>query len=154
MKKAIVLGTAPAGPDHQVVTVEGGGTYRRTPCAECPWRVDNTGGFPPEAFLHSARTAHDAALTMFACHMSGSDKPATCAGFLLRNADHNLGARLAVSKGDLDPGKVSDGGLALHPDYRTMAVANGVPADAPELVDCRGNEETARLPPKYDRRRG
>ncbi|KEH15289.1 hypothetical protein MTR_1498s0010, partial [Medicago truncatula] len=54
--------TRAAGPDHQVVTVQGGkGSYRRRPCAKCPWRVDATGEFPADAFRHSAETAYDMA---------------------------------------------------------------------------------------------
>jgi hypothetical protein len=83
--RAHVVAVNPAGPDHQVVTVEGGNsTYRRTVCAECQWRLDQTGKFPSEAFRHSANTAYDQSMHQFACHMSGSEKPATCAGFLLR----------------------------------------------------------------------
>jgi hypothetical protein len=32
---------------------------------------------------------------------------------------------------------VSDGGLALHDNYRAMAIANGVPADDPTIAACR-----------------
>ena len=57
-----------AGADHQVVTVisEQGGAYRREPCGGCPWRIDQTGVFPAEAFRHSARTAYDMATNCFA----------------------------------------------------------------------------------------
>ncbi|WP_074921837.1 MULTISPECIES: DUF6283 family protein [Delftia] len=124
------------GENHQVVTVTGGGgSYRRTPCENCPWRVDAVGEFPPEAFRHSARTAYDMAQESFACHASGSAKPSTCAGFLLRGAAHNLGIRLKQMRGDcLD---VRDGGHELHKNYRAMAIANGVPADDPVLAACR-----------------
>ncbi|WP_232457312.1 DUF6283 family protein [Burkholderia ubonensis] len=92
--------TRAAGPDHQVVTVEGGkGSYRRKPCAKCPWRVDATGEFPADAFRHSAETAYDMATHTFACHEAGARKPALCAGFLLRGADHNLSVRLKMIQG-------------------------------------------------------
>lgn len=40
-----------AGSDHQVVTVQADtGSYRREPCADCPWRIDATGVFPAQAF--------------------------------------------------------------------------------------------------------
>ncbi|RMA56482.1 hypothetical protein C8C96_4899 [Acidovorax sp. 100] len=124
------------GEDHQVVSVAGGsGSYRRTPCPNCPWRIDAVGEFPAEAFRHSARTAYDMAKESFACHASGSDKPATCAGFLLRGADHNLGIRLRRMKDELM--EVCDGGHELHENYRAMAIANGVPADDPVLAACR-----------------
>lgn len=126
-----------AGPDHQVVTVEGGqGTYRRKPCSDCPWRVDAVGEFPPEAFRHSAATAYDMSDRTFACHQSGAQKPAICAGFLLRGADHNLTIRLKRLQG-LITDDVHAGGVALHRNYRAMATANGVdPSDA-ILRPCR-----------------
>lgn len=133
-----VVQTRPAGPDHQVVTVEGGpGTYRRRPCGGCPWVVDNDGSFPADAFRHSARTAYDLAREKFACHEMGTDKPMTCAGFLLRGAEHNLAVRMAVMAGDLDPDQVRDDGRTLHKSYRDMAIANGVDPDDPTLGPCR-----------------
>lgn len=127
----------PAGPDHQVVTVEGGrGTYRRAPCSDCPWRVDATGEFPASAFVHSARTAYDMTEHTFACHQSGLKKPSICAGFLLRGADHNLAVRLKRMRGEiLDD--VTCGGNELYENYRAMALANGVPADHEVLKPCR-----------------
>ena len=124
------------GEEHQVVTVTGGaGSYRRTPCPNCPWRVDAVGEFPAEAFRLSARTAYDMATELFACHDSGAAKPATCAGFLLRGADHNLSVRLKWMQGEcLD---VQDGGHELHECYRDMSVANGVSVDDPALAACR-----------------
>jgi hypothetical protein len=127
------------GQDHQVVTVTGGqGTYRREPCPTCPWRVDAVGEFPGEAFRHSANTAYDMACETFACHESGSAKPAVCAGFLLRGAFHNMAVRLGFSSGRFK-NDFSDGGHELHADYRAMAVANGVDPDDPVLAPCRGN---------------
>ena len=128
----------PAGEDHQVVTVEGGqGSYRRQPCSDCPWRVDAVGEFPAEAFRHSAPTAYDMADGEFACHQSSINKPATCAGFLLRGARHNLATRLKVMAGKIELARVSDGGVDLFENYRTMAEANGVEADDPVLERCR-----------------
>jgi hypothetical protein len=127
----------PADAHNQVVTVEGGkGTYRKQPCRKCPWRIDAIGEFPAEAFRHSAATAYDMAETTFGCHESGTRKPAMCAGFLLRGADHNLKVRLAYMRGDLK-GDVIDGGIELHANYRAMAIANGVPASDPVLAACR-----------------
>jgi hypothetical protein len=128
-----------AGDEHQVLTVEGGASdeYRRRPCGGCPWRTDQTGAFPAEAFLHSAGTAYDMATHQFACHEAGADRPKTCAGYLLRGAEHNLSARLAVAHGKVDPDQVSDGGHELHDDYRSMAVANGCDPDDPHLRPCR-----------------
>ena len=136
-KRAQVVAIKPAGRDHQVVTIEGGsGSYRRVVCEECPWRLDQTGKFPPDAFRHSANTAYDQSMHQFACHMSGSEKPATCAGFLLRGSAHNIGFRLAVSEGKIDPLAIQET-VPLHPSYRAMAAANGVPPDDPALERCR-----------------
>ena len=139
--------TRPAGSDHQVVSVHGGvGTYRRRPCGGptstperpgCPWRVDAVGHFPAEAFEHSAETACDMSDQMFACHESGTDRPATCAGFLLRGAAHNLAVRVRLAQGEIDLEQVDDGGHELHPGYISMAVANGVAPHAPALRSCR-----------------
>ena len=127
-----------AGSDHQVVSVKGGsGAYRRQPYGGCPWRIDQAGEFPAEAFVHSASTAYDMAQNMFACHESGSEKPATCAGFLLRGADHNLAVRLRRMKGDIGT-DVTDGGHALFNDYRAMAEVNGVDPGHSALRNCRG----------------
>lgn len=128
----------PAGKDHQVVTLEGGrkSAYRREPCPDCPWRVDATGKFPAEAFRHSAGTAYDMAQHTFACHQSGAEKPATCAGFLLRGADHNLTIRMKRITGDIKD-DVTDGGNLLHDNYRSMAIANGVDRHDPLLEKCR-----------------
>lgn len=136
-KRAQVIQARPAGPDHRVVSVQGSrGSYRKKPCSNCPWRVDATGQFPAAAFHHSAVTAHDMSRHTFACHQSGVEKPAICAGFLLRGADHNLAVRLKRLRGEiLDD--VSSGGHELHANYRAMAQANGVQAEHESLTDCR-----------------
>jgi len=132
-----VVNVRPAGHSHQVVTVVGGGEgYRRKPCGTCPWKVSSTGEFPAEAFRHSAGTAYDMADHVFSCHQAGVDRPATCAGFLLRGADHNLAVRLKRMKGEIVD-DVTDGGAELFENYRAMAVANGVAADDPVLRNCR-----------------
>lgn len=126
----------PAGEDHRVVTVEGGGPgHCKRPCADCPWRKDATGVFPAEAFRLSASTAYDMAQNTFACHQAGVGQPRVCAGFLLRGADHNLAVRLGMIQGKY--GGVSDCGLELHENYRAMAIANGVDPEDEVLVPCR-----------------
>ncbi|TXI24177.1 MAG: hypothetical protein E6Q67_02875 [Roseateles sp.] len=136
-KRPKVVEVRQAGTDHQVVTVVGGrGTYRRRPCGDCPWRKDAVGEFPAEAFRHSAATAYDMSDRTFACHQSGQDKPAICAGFLLRGAAHNMTVRLGYMQGRFK-GDVSDGGCDLHENYRAMAVANGVDPEDPVLSPCR-----------------
>jgi hypothetical protein len=132
-----------AGRDHAVHTVEGGnGAYRRSPCSDCPWRTDAAGVFPAEAFRHSANTGVDGAyfspdaMHTFACHQSGKDRPATCAGYILRS-DDAIGWRIAVAVGKFDPAKVSDDGIDLHDCYFDMAVANGVPEDDPAIQACK-----------------
>ncbi|WP_371438337.1 DUF6283 family protein [Polaromonas sp.] len=127
----------PAGPDHQVVSVEGEHRgYRRAPCGGCPWKLANEGTFPAKAFEHSAGTAYDMAQHVFACHESGVDGGHTCAGFLLRGAEHNLSVRLGHMSGRYAQ-DVTDGGHELYESYRTMAIANGVDPDSPALKACR-----------------
>ena len=143
MTKTRITEVRAAGVNHQVVTVSGGNrsTYQRQPCAKCPWRIDATGEFPAAAFRHSAGTAEDMATHTFACHTTGTAKPAVCAGFLLRNSANNLGVRFMIHRGDLDRSAVNDGGHELHESYRAMAVANGLhPAD-PALARCRADNE-------------
>lgn len=137
-RDARVLRTRAAGPDHQVVTIARSGDrpYMRTPCAQCPWRRENVGSFPPEAFKHSAETAYDMSQHVFACHVSGAEALHTCAGFLLRGAENNLAIRLARFRGDITD-DVSDNGAQLHESYRAMAIANGVDPDDPVLQQCR-----------------
>ena len=136
--KGRIVETRRAGKNHAVIQVVGarGDLYRREPCATCPWRVDAVGEFPAEAFRISASTSYDMSQTTFACHESGSEKPATCAGFLLR-AEHNFTVRMKLAQREIDPVAVSNGGHELHEDYRAMAVANGVDADDPVLRECR-----------------
>lgn len=137
-KASRIIQERPAGPDHQVVSIAGGSNhrYRRKPCPTCPWRKDAVGEFPAEAFRHSAETAYDMSERTFACHESGSEKPAHCAGFLLRGADHNLSIRLARMRGDIVD-DVTDDGRALHESYRDMAIENGVDPEDPVLDPCR-----------------
>jgi hypothetical protein len=112
-------------------------SYRRAPCAECPWRKDSpVGAFPAEAYRISASTAYDMADNVFACHMSGSECPATCAGFLLQGADHNLAVRMRLASGVLDPGSIRSD-VELYGSYREMAEVNGVDPDDPVLARCR-----------------
>ena len=92
--------------------------------------------FPAEAFRHSANTAYDMSDHSFGCHQSGSKRPATCAGFLLRGADHNLSVRLGYMTGQYQD-DVSDAGEDLHESYRDMAIANGVDPDDVALKHCR-----------------
>lgn len=135
--RAVITDKRLADENHQVVTVEGGrGGYRKKPCKDCPWRKDAVGVFPAEAFRLSANTAYDMAEKTFGCHTSGTSKPATCAGFLLRGAGHNLSVRLGYIAGRYHD-DVTDGGHALHDNYRSMAIANGVDKDDPVLALCR-----------------
>jgi hypothetical protein len=140
-------------PKLATTLVEGGNdAYRRRPCSNCPWRKDAVGKFPAEAFRHSANTAYDMAQHTFACHQStaydmaqhtfachqsGAERPAICAGFLLRGAIHKLAMRLKVMKGKIDLRTVSDGGVELFDSYRAMAEANGIEPNDPILIPCR-----------------
>ncbi|WP_219096240.1 DUF6283 family protein [Pseudomonas sp. UMAB-40] len=140
MTKIEIIETRAAGDEHQVVTFSrpngGARDYRRKPCKTCPWRRDAAGEFPAEAFRHSARTAYDMAIPVFSCHSGGTYKPATCAGFLMRGADHNLSVRLAYHRGEIG-NDLDDNGLALFDSYREMAIANGVDPDDPTIKPCR-----------------
>jgi hypothetical protein len=110
--------------------------YPKKPCAECPWRKDvKPGQFTADRFRALANTAHDMAIGIFSCHKSAEEHPIACAGFILRGARHNLSLRLAYSRGDI--GEISDGGFPLHPNYRSMAIANGVAANDAALRHCR-----------------
>lgn len=142
-KRARITASRMAGLDHAVRTIVGGrgDVYRREPCPGCPWRLDTVGTFPPEAFAHSASVAYDAALNTFACHDSGAKTPATCAGFLLRNSYNNMAVRIKLASGAIDLDEVKDGGHELHPSYRAMAVANGLPVDHPSLQSCRDDDD-------------
>jgi len=132
----------PVDDANQVVSIEGGRRqYRRQPCGGCPWRVDQTGSFPAEAFRISAPTAYDLSDRMFGCHESGTSTPATSAGFLLRGANHNTAVRMRVSLGEFDLTSISDGGHELHDSYRDMAEANGVDPDDHVLRACRDSYE-------------
>ena len=136
-RKPVITNVRRAGTEHQVVTVEGGGLiYRRTPCSDCPWRKDAVGVFPAEAFRHSAPTAYDMSQKQFACHQSPSTKPAICAGFLLRGADHNLAVRLLRIQGKIED-DVDEAGHELHANYSDMAIANGVDPTEQCLEKCR-----------------
>jgi hypothetical protein len=128
-----------ADADHAVVTVAGGGSkHRARPCRECPWRRENVGAFPAEAFRISATTAYDMADRTFACHMAGIEQPRTCAGGLLSTgAEHNLNVRLRLMRGEFRWEDVTDGGADLFPDYRAMSEANGVDPDDEVLAPCR-----------------
>jgi hypothetical protein len=154
LRRREVIAHRLAGDDHAVLTISGGRNgYRREPCETCPWRLDAVGEFPAEAFRHSAGCGIDASLlpwrtdplaaaammesaeNIFACHSSGAEKPATCAGYILKG-DQAIGWRIAVTKGSFDPKQVSDGGHLLHSNYRAMAEANGVDENDLVLMAC------------------
>lgn len=112
----------------------------RRPCAECPWRRDvQPGQFPAERYRALAATAYDMSAVIFACHKSTEGEEFACAGFLERGALHNLAVRMSYVFGDLECIDRS-GGIDLHRDFRSMAIAHGVnPAD-PALSSCRGQD--------------
>jgi hypothetical protein len=134
-----IVATRPADEHNQVVTVQGGDwRFCSAPCQQCPWRRSNDGAFPAEAFRLSASTSYDMAWSTFACHMAGARRLATCAGFLLSTgAEHNLALRLKLVRGEFHPDQVRAAGADLHPDYRSMAIANGVDPDDPAITPCR-----------------
>lgn len=135
MKKVLIERIRIADSNNAVLTISGGGfRYCSKPCAECPWRRDALrGNFPAEAFRLSAHCSYDMAEHTFACHMSGKEKPAVCAGFLLVGAKHNRTIRMRMVSGDFDPRKVKRGRAKLYASYRQMAEANGVEKYDPVL---------------------
>ena len=139
------VGKGADGNDYGVTRVQGvkKKTARKKPCATCPWRKDaEIGAFPPDAYRSSASTAYDGSLTTFSCHESGKDKPATCAGFLLANADNNLAVRMAMIEGTLNPEEIGNPeNVALYESYRAMAIANGVDPNDHRIAPCRSNDE-------------
>ena len=140
-RKARVIASRLADKNNAVVTVVGGsGKHVNKPCDQCPWRIDQAGKFPAEAFRISVNVAYDQSFHIFGCHMAGAGRPAACAGFLLKNSANNIGARLAA-RGDIDFEVLNDGGLELYNSYREMAIANGVPADDASLESCRGDDD-------------
>lgn len=111
--------------------------YQRKPCEACPWRRDVTPGqFSVERFTILAETAWDMAIVQFACHKSPEGEEFGCAGWVLQSSAHNYGARMAASRGVLNPAEISSP-YPLYETYRAMAIANGVPPDEPALVPCR-----------------
>ncbi|EKY4113634.1 TPA: DUF6283 family protein [Pseudomonas aeruginosa] len=139
-RKTEIIKVTPADENHQVLSFKSSNgrvhSHRRKPCEDCPWRRDAVAKFPAEAFRISANTAYDLAKETFACHSSGAVKPATCAGFLLRGADHNLSIRMAYLEGRLTR-DFDANGHELFDNYREMAIANGVDPDDPALKRCR-----------------
>ncbi len=132
------IGRRLADEDHAVVTVRGGSAFCAKPCPECPWRRENAGTFPAEAFRISAQTAYDMADRTFGCHMAGTDRPTTCAGALLSTgADHNLQVRMRLLDEKFSWTDVDAAGADLFPDYRSMAEANGVDPSDPVLEPTR-----------------
>jgi hypothetical protein len=145
-KVVTVHETKVCSEEYGVTTVEtrgaGAHAHRRKPCKECPWRMDvPTGVFPADAFRESAPTSYDGAIKTFGCHMNKTTAVATCAGFLLRHSDNNIGIRLSLSGERIDLDTVEDGGVPVYPSYREMAIANGVTADDPVLRDVRANTD-------------
>lgn len=135
-KTATVVDRRIADENNAVLSVVGGGDdYMKSPCKQCPWRREHAGSFPAEAFRLSACTAEDASMRKFACHMSGSEHPNTCAGFLLSlSADDNIAVRLAHAKGTMLD--VESGDADLFDTYAKMAIANGVPPEDPAIQGC------------------
>lgn len=107
--------------------------YVKRPCAECPWRTDiPPGQFTADRFRALATCADDLARTIFACHKSPEKGPFMCAGFLLQQGAHNLTVRMSRQ---MFADVTTD--YPLHPNYRAMAIANGVPKNDFSLRNCR-----------------
>ena len=135
-----------ADVNHSVVTAEvnyaqaprPAEKHSPQPCRECPWKRENVGLFPSEAFRYSAHTAYDNSVTTFACHAVALEATQICTGFLLRGSFHNLAVRLMLARKLLMPPE--DGPVyseTLFGSYRQMAEANGVDPSDPVLTRCR-----------------
>lgn len=108
------------------------------PCANCPWRLDApVGEFEVERYRALARSAEDMSPVVFQCHKTADGTDVACAGFLASGARHNQAVRMAMILGEIDPRHDFSGGEALHPNYRSMAIAQGVDRDDPALAGCR-----------------
>jgi hypothetical protein len=148
-RRTTVLATNKVSDDYAVLTLntapgKRAADYMRLPCPQCPWRKDIPAGvFPPDAFRHSAKTCEDMSLTTFACHMAGKASPKTCAGFLRStDAEHNLAMRIQTARGEYDPRQLNrDQRVPTFATYAEMAVANGVPADDPAILETRSMRE-------------
>lgn len=113
--------------------------YCKRPCAECPWRTDVPARkFPISRFRALAESAYDLARMIFACHMSKEGGEVVCAGYILSQGAHNLSLRLSKQKFNVS----SD--APLHPNYRAMAIANGLKPNDPMLRNCRDDGQTKR----------
>ena len=115
--------------------------YRRRPCAGCPWRIDQTGRFPPGQFRAVAGTTRDASSQVFRCHSARGGHPTVCAGFIVEGGVHNAGLRLLVVMGLVDPARVEAGRCMLHTGFRAMALANGADRADPALTGCRDADQ-------------
>ena len=122
---------------------EGKRRVRKKPCLTCPWRKDaHIGRFPANAYRSSAATAYDASLTTFSCHEAGTEKSATCAGFVLANSIHNMALRIDAMKGRFNPREIQNpDDVELYDSYRDMAIANGVDPNDARIGPCRGDHE-------------
>lgn len=119
---------------------EGEMLARKKPCENCPWRKDVAPGeFDQDRYRELARCGEDMSLVLFTCHKSTEIDPVVCAGFLERGATHNLSVRLALMANRLQPMDRS-GGHDLYPNYRAMAVAQGIHADDPAMARCRDDQ--------------
>lgn len=99
-------------------------------CGTCPWRVSTKTEQIPGGGMDHGRSADclDQGLTAMACHLSTDQEPVACAGFVQaqKGADdgQNIGYRLAIIRGLLDPDDYGEDGGQLHPTLREMLAAH------------------------------
>ncbi|HEY2201099.1 MAG TPA: DUF6283 family protein [Solirubrobacteraceae bacterium] len=96
---------------------------KRLPCASCPWRVDAHADAIPGFNLALAeeldRTLSDQlGAPMMACHGSHQDREVICVGWLWRYGWDNIGVRLKLMRGDLQPEDLEpDPSIELHETF-------------------------------------
>jgi hypothetical protein len=142
---ARVLRVRPADGEWGVFTVASPDprSAQPAPCAgaePCPWRRDApTGQFPAQAYRDSAATSQPGATRIFGCHSSTLEHPLTCAGWLLRGAQHHNQVQQALADGTLTLPELPDS-IELYGSYTDMAVANGVDPGDPALLPTEQEE--------------
>lgn len=80
----------------------------RQPCRTCPWRVEQHADEIPNFRLDMAEkldatTSDQFGAPIFQCHQSTGEKPVVCVGWLWRYGPDNIGIRLRLLNGQMQP---------------------------------------------------